>query len=341
MVAQTLLRSDFEVRFKHMKKSALSYVSALNLLVFVFTGCAALAPMTDETKANEPVAIRRKIKDVDYRSGSDDKALKKRLVVLPFLDKESLKRPETARKNAREAFINDLNLSEKFIVMDSEQLTVNPDNYIKNDEYDLKRLAQDSQKSGVNSIIEGQIIDVRLQKKADQIGLVRNVEATYEVVVRLRIQSIRTGQEIFHTVKTVTLEDKNTRVAERASEDQIFLKNPELVEILIKDAFLDFSQQIQQAMDEVTWEGRIAHIRGDKIYLNVGRISGVQVGDLLKVVEDSSEIYDPEVGYNLGKVDGRTKGTLEIISYFGNDGAVAIVHSGAGFKESDRVEVFQ
>lgn len=323
-----------------MKNSALIFVGVLNSLVFL-TSCAAFAPMSEETKANEQVAIRRKIKDVDYRTNSEDKTMKKRLVVLPFLDKESLKRPETARKNAREAFINDLNLSEKFIVMDSEQLTVNPENYIKDDQYDLKRLSIDSQKSGISSIIEGQVIDVRLKKRADQIGLVRNVEAVYEVVVRLRIQSVSTGQEIFHTVKTVTLEDKNTRVAERAAEDQVFLKNPELVEILIKDAFLDFSPQIQEAMDEITWEGRIAAIRGDKLYLNVGRISGVQVGDLLKVVEDSSEIYDPEVGYNLGKVQGRAKGTLEIISYFGNDGAVAIIHSGAGFKESDRVEVFQ
>lgn len=323
-----------------MKILNCSLISALSLTVF-FSGCAAFAPMTEETKMNEPVAIRRKIKDVDYRTSADDKSMKKRLVVLPFLDKDTQKRPEIARANARTAFINDLNLSEKFIVLDSEQLTVNPENYVKNDEYDLKRLAQDSQKSGIGSIIEGQIIDVRLKKKADQIGLVRNLDASYEVVVRLRIQSVRTGQEIFHTVKTVTLEEKNTRVAERAAEDQIFLKNPELVEILIKDAFLDFSSQIQEAMDDVTWEGRIAAIRGDKIYLNVGRISGVQVGDLLKVVEDSTEIFDPEVGYNLGKVQGRAKGTLEVISYFGNDGAVGVIHSGAGFKESDRVEVFQ
>ena len=32
------------------------------------------------------------------------------------------------------------------------------------------------------------------------------------------------------------------------------------------------------------------------------------------------------------------KGTVEIISYFGNDGAVTSVHSGSGFKESDLVE---
>lgn len=320
-----------------MKKLFLASLFCSSLI----SGCALFTPTTGQTKLDEPVAIRRRIKDVDYRTNSEDKSMKKRLVVLPFLDKEPLKRSETARQNAREAFINDLNLSEKFIVMNSDQLTVNPENYLKNDEYDLKRLAQDSLKSGVTSIVEGQIIDVRLNKKADQIGLLRNMDATYEVVVRLRMQNVRSGQEIFHTVKTVILEEKNTRVAERTSQDQVFLKNPELVEILIKDAFLDFSQQMKDVMDEVTWEGRIAAIRGDKVYLNVGRISGVQVGDLLKVVDDASEIFDPEQGTNLGKVPGRAKGTLEIISYFGNDGAIGVIHSGAGFKESDRVEVFE
>ena len=323
-----------------------SQIFAALLLSLTLSSCAFFMPPTDQGVKPEdtktPMNVRRKIKDVDYRTMSDDKTMKKRLVVLPFLDKDPSKRPETARRNAREAFINDLNASEKYIVMDSSQLTVDPEKYIgKDGQYDLKRLARDSQKSGVNSILEGQIIDVRLQKKAEQIGLVRNLNATYEVVVRLRIENVRTEQEIFHIVKTVTLDEQNTRIAERASEDQIFIKNPELVEILIKDAFLDFSQQIQTTMNDITWEGRIAAIRGDKVYLNVGRISGVQVGDLLKVVEDSSEVYDPEIGYNLGKVPGKIKGTLEVISYFGNDGAVSVIHSGAGFKESDRVEIYQ
>jgi len=308
----------------------------------VLSSCVGISPLTQSSKLDQsPVTVRRKIKDVDYRNLGDDKFLKKRMVILPFLDVNPSQRPETARENAREAFIIDLNRSEKFLVMNSDQLTVDAEKYLKNGEYNLKKLAEDSKKSGVNSIVEGQIIDVRLKKKAEQIGLVRNLDATYEVVVRLRIQNVRTGQEVFHTVKTVTLEEKNTRIAERVSEDQLFTKNPELVEILIKDAFLDFSQQIQQVMNEVTWEGRIAAIKGDKIYINVGKATGVQVGDLLKVVEDSSELFDPEMGYNLGKVAGKTKGTLEIVSYFGNDGAVAVVHSGAGFKESDRVEMFQ
>ena len=89
------------------------------------------------------------------------------------------------------------------------------------------------------------------------------------------------------------------------------------------------------------WEGRIAALQGERIYINVGRISGVQVGDILKVVEDGNEIYDPELGYHVGKVQGRVKGTLEIVGFFGQDGAISVVHSGAGFKENDRIEIYQ
>ena len=201
-------------------------------------------------------------------------------------------------------------------------------------------MAKDTQNSGISSILEGQIIDVRLKKTADQVGIIRHLTATYEVVVRLRIVNVRTEQEVYHTVKTVTLVEENTRVIERVSGDQFFVKNPQLVEVLIKDAFLDFSPQIQETLNTIQWEGRIAAVRADKIYINVGRLSGVQIGDILKVVDDGSEIYDPELGYNLGQIRGRVKGTIEIVSFFGVDAAVAILHSGAGFKESDRVELY-
>jgi hypothetical protein len=34
------------------------------------------------------------------------------------------------------------------------------------------------------------------------------------------------------------------------------------------------------------------------------------------------------------------KGSLEVISYFGQDGAIAVIHSGSGFKENDRIEMY-
>jgi hypothetical protein len=36
---------------------------------------------------------------------------------------------------------------------------------------------------------------------------------------------------------------------------------------------------------------------------------------------------------------GPFKGILKVVDYFGGDGAVAVIHSGAGFRERDRVEM--
>ncbi len=332
----------------------------LNVLIFILglnmLSCKSATektvmalPIAAPVESVKPVQIKKTIKDVDYRNLKTDTSLKKRIVILPFTDQiqkdasqnsSNYQSPDSVKENARIAFSNDLGSFDQLLISDVSELKIDIKKYLKNGEYDLKTMAKDTQKSGVSSILEGQIIDVRLKKSADQVGLVRDLTATYEVVVRLRIMNIRSEQEMFHTVKTVTLEEKNTRIAERVVGDAFFVKNPELVEVLIKDAFLDFTAQIQQALSAVQWEGRIAAVRADKIYLNVGRISGVQIGDILKVVDDGSEIYDPELGYNLGKIRGRVKGTLEVVSFFGVDAAVAILHSGAGFKESDRVELY-
>ena len=296
--------------------------------------------VTSPTAETPATALKRQIIDVDFKARLEDKGPKKRIIVLPFID-AGADRPESARLKAREAFMDDLNRTEEIIALDSNQLKVDIKQYINSGEYDLVKLAKDSQNVGVSALVEGKIIDLRIKKESDKIGVVRNLKTTFEAVVRLRVLSLRSGKEIFHTVKTVAIEDDSVRIAERASSDLFFVKNPELVTILIKDAFLDFTSQLMDSMNVVVWEGRIAALKGEKIYLNVGRISGVQVGDILKVVEDGSEIYDPEIGYHIGKVSGQVKGTLEIVSYFGQDGAVSVIHSGAGFKENDRVELYQ
>lgn len=282
------------------------------------------------------VALKRQVKDVDLKK-SEDTGLKKRIVVLPFVDLTGAQ--EASPIKARNAFVDELNKSEGVIALEANQLKHDASKYLKNAEYDLVKLAKDSQNDGVSSILEGKIVDLRLKQNLNAEKKIH--QATFEVVVRMRIINVRSGKEIFSTMKTITIDDENSKLQEPVSADAFFKKNPELVTVLFKDAFLDFSSQVVEVMTQVTWEGRIAALKADKIYLNVGRISGVQIGDILKVVEDGTEVYDPEIGYHIGKVSGQAKGTLEVVGFFGQDGAISVIHSGAGFKENDRIELFQ
>ena len=51
-------------------------------------------------------------------------------------------------------------------------------------------------------------------------------------------------------------------------------------------------------------------------------------------------IYDPETGALIGMSKGDIKGTLEIIDFFGPDGAVSILHSGGSVTEGDFVQLY-
>ncbi|KHD88749.1 MAG: hypothetical protein OM95_06325 [Bdellovibrio sp. ArHS] len=284
-------------------------------------------------------SVRREIKDVNYEARKDDSAPRKRLMVLPFLDAGD-KRPLELRERARNAFIMDLNRSGEVIALDSKDLNLDLAKMMEGGQYKLTEVAKAAQALGVTAVLEGKIIDIRIKRKADNVGVVRHLTTAFEVVAQVRVVTGRAAREVFNTVKTVTVEEQGTRVGERVETDKFISNNPDMIEVIVKDAFLDFTPQVLASLDKVTWEGRIAAINGDRIYLNVGRVSGLQVGDLLKVTEDGDDIYDPESGGHIGRVPGRLKGTLEVISYFGNDGAIAVIHSGSGFKENDRVELY-
>jgi TolB-like protein len=306
----------------------------LNKLCLSLTCCFILnACITDEAPS-----IRKQVRD-SSPVRRDESAPKKRLIVLPFLDVNQ-KRPQSLRDESRKDFIRELNRRGDLIVVDSQDLKLDLTTQMKDGEYDLPEVAKAASGLGIAAILEGKVMDLKVSRKAEPVGLFRQVKTKFEASVRVRIALARTGKEILNTTKTVTLDEAQTRVAENVNADRMLQSNPEVLEKLVSDAFLDFAPQISAVLSKLSWEGRIAAINGDRIFLNVGKISGLQVGEILRVTEEGDEIFDPQTGNFIGKSPGRLKGTLEVISYFGQDGAISIIHSGAGFKENDRVEQY-
>ena len=54
--------------------------------------------------------------------------------------------------------------------------------------------------------------------------------------------------------------------------------------------------KILELASKLDWVGRVAKIIGSKVYLNAGRESGINIGDILKIITEGTEIYDPETG---------------------------------------------
>ena len=270
---------------------------------------------------------------------AESAGVKKRLMILPFLD-ASMERPQSLRDNARKEVIQDLNRTRQLIVVDSSEVQIDLTQDLKEGEYLLSQIAPKAATLGVGAVLEGKVLNLRIKRKSEPVGIIRQVQSEFESIVRIRIVTARQGRELLNLTKTVTLTDSNYRVAQTVDSDRLVGVDPTLIETLIRDAFLEFTPQIMAALAKMDWEGRIAAVRSDRIFLNVGQISGLKVGDILKVSDEGEDIYDPETGQLIGKVPGRMKGTLEVISFYGNDGSIAIIHSGAGFKENDRVELY-
>ncbi len=87
------------------------------------------------------------------------------------------------------------------------------------------------------------------------------------------------------------------------------------------------------------WSCRIVKTEDDHVYLNAGRLTGLQPGDKLNVYARGKEIIDPITKRSLGFGLGELKGTIEIDQLFGTDASRAKVLSGSGFTETDVVKM--
>lgn len=294
--------------------------------------------------ANRQVGLQKssgpEVRDLPFEAReSKDSALRKRVMVLPFINSSVVTSDEAARI-ARDAFLRQLRRTDEFVIVANSDFPKDVTSYVKNGEYDLSTMAKAGAAMGVSTIIEGKIIEVRARRVGDEIGLVRNLRARMTAKVQVRMINTRNGSIVFDEVREAQAEASTTRFAERAATDRDLQDDPTLVEAVVTRAFQAAIPRILNSVQKLTWEGRVALVKGERVYLNAGRLSGLQIGDILRISEEGQDVHDPETGSYIGRVPGRLKGTVEVISYFGKDGAITVLHSGSGFRENDLVELY-
>jgi curli biogenesis system outer membrane secretion channel CsgG len=313
-----------------MKTTLVFLVVSASLLV----GCSIVSPRTSEQKSQVEV------RDVPYQAReSRETSPRKRLMVLPFIDSNET-RAAKASQVAREALLRTLRKTDDFVIVANSDFPKDVASYLKNGEYDLEAMGKIGGAMGLAGIVEGKVIDIKAKRIGDEVGLVREVRAKITATIQLRMVNTKNGSVVMNETRTADVESSTTRVAERSFSDRYLEEDPKLIEAVVTEAFKATVPKIVQAVEKLSWEGRVALVKGDRIFLNAGRLSGIMIGDILKVSEEGEDVYDPENGALIGKVPGRLKGTVEVVSYFGRDGAIGIVHSGSGFRENDRIELY-
>jgi len=98
-------------------------------------------------------------------------------------------------------------------------------------------------------------------------------------------------------------------------------------------------EELLRTVLSLDWHARIASIDGSRIFINAGRLSGLEKGTILEVFSQGEEIVDSKTKMPLGRTKGTYRGELEVIELFGVDASIAKVRSGSGFTTSDLVYV--
>lgn len=301
-------------------------------LACVLSACSLISARTSKSKGPE-------IQDVPFQARESREASpRRRVMILPFVDSSG--KSAKASEIARDAFVKAVRKTDDFVVISNNDFPKDTATFLKNGEYDLEVMGRLAGAMGLAAIIEGKVVDIKARRIGDQIGLVRELKARVNATIQLRMVNTKNGSIILNETKSSEIEDTVTRYAESAVNDRFLEQDPKLIELAVTQAFRSTLPRITQVLDKLSWEGRVALVKGDRIYLNAGRLSGIMIGDILKVTDDGEDVFDPESGALIGKVPGRLKGTIEVVSYFGKDGSISVVHSGSGFHENDRVELY-
>jgi hypothetical protein len=118
--------------------------------------------------------------------------------------------------------------------------------------------------------------------------------------------------------------------------------SPEKAKIKAIDLAIEMiADDLLRAVLSLDWHARVASIDEEKVYINAGRLSGLEKGKILEVYGAGEKIIDSKTKVPLGTTKGTFKGELEVVELFGVDASWSKTKKGSGFSPTDIVYIKQ
>lgn len=291
-------------------------------------------PARIDTKPDEPqVQKEEKVSESTVRE-----ALKKRILVLPFLNKTPYGGKELSAHASGEVKSEIGKASDQYVIVPEEEIDGYDEFVTPANQYNYKKIFERARAHGVSALVTGVIEDLNIQERGDEVGLFQTKYHTIDSQVRLNLFDAATERTLMSRVNEAEVTEEHTRFfsSNRSPDSYDSNRGSGAVSKALEKMFPYFMIQAKK----ISWVGRIAKIDLHRYYINAGEMSGISRNQLLKVFGDGEPIVDQQSNQFLGMAPGRFKGILKVVDYFGADGAIAVIHSGAGFREKDRVEIY-
>ncbi len=312
------------------KHGVLKFILQVVTISFVFTNCATTYRETGVPgPAQEPVQGR-----IQNYTGP-----KKRVCIVDFVNKSEYGQGRLGRA-ASDELATELFKSGAFILVEREKMQqlLNEQSLGQTGAVNPATAAKAGELLGCGAIVTGSISQFGVKVLGTDYGVYKQKVQKADCTVDVRVVDTSTGQVLFADSGKGEYEKKATQVlgmGQYAGYDET------LGQEALRAAITKFIDNLIQQLQSVEWSGRIAGIQGNRVYVNAGQKTGLKIGDALIVTSLGEEIRDPQTGLIIGRAPGPVLGRLRIIGFFGDDGSVATVESGGGFKIGDQVKLPQ
>jgi len=200
-----------------------------------------------------------------------------------------------------------------------------------------KEIAKLARQAGISGFLRGEVSDLKTIYGVPSAGFFKTQRVDLTMTVNYELFDSGSGRRVAQGYETQNYgETRSDIVGKTARIPDIDKKAADLGDKMSARMVV----KLAPFSERLGWTGRVLRADATRIFVNAGRKSGVQIGEVLKVVENPTDILDPISGNFVGQAPGRMKGTVKLIQYFGQDGSIAILQSGGGILTGDRVELF-
>ena len=263
---------------------------------------------------------------------------KKRAVIFNFWNDTPVKQTDLGLFSADE-LRRGLFLSQRVIIPPDVKSELSTEDFLQGEKVRVSQLIREGRRMGVAVLVIGRITKVVFRQRGDDIGLLRQKQSLAAVDVEVKVFDVAAGREMLATSRSGEA-SSNAMVALEQGNIESPQYRAELTRFAVRNAAAALVPEVTRAIEKMSWEGRVAKVNANKIYVNAGRTSGLVPGDILRVLSQGDDIYDPNSGAFLGHTHGQLKGTLEVVDYLGIDGAITELHTGANVLEGDVVQLY-
>ncbi len=304
-----------------MKKSHLCLLFAASLSA----GCATVSdrPVTVEAPAPKTEQLRAQTAEQSPLT----KRYKRKVAIGRFSNESNYGRSlmtdqeyDRIGKQASDMLASKLIKSNKFIVFERTDL-----NKILNEQ----AITREPGLIGVDALIIGSVTEFGRSISGKSGFLSSTKVQTAKAKVDTRMVDVKTGQAFFSATGSGEASTESGEIAGYGSRSEY---DSTLNDRAISASISDMIDKLVATLEERPWKTDILQIEGGQVFISGGKRQGLQVGDLLQVMEKGRTVKSGQSGFEIN-LPARKAATLKVSALFGdnenNEGAICEVISGA------------